>query len=73
MERNPARRKLRAYELVRKKFDDFVSRVSSRGLQQRGLIIHDPTTSPVVAAGLQQRCASHAGWSQQVYPPTRSR
>ena len=41
MERDPARRKLRAYELVTKKFDDFVYRVSSEGLQQRGLIIHD--------------------------------
>ena len=41
MERDPARRKLRAYELVTKKFDDFVYRISSRGLQQRGLIIHD--------------------------------
>ena len=41
MERDPARQKLRAYELITKKFDDFVYRISSRGLQQRGLIIHD--------------------------------
>ena len=41
MERDPARQKLRAYELITKKFDDFVYRISNQGLQQRGLIIHD--------------------------------
>ena len=41
IEGDPRRRKLRAYELVTKKFDDFVYRISSGGLQQRGLIIHD--------------------------------
>ena len=40
MERDPGRQKLRAYELLTKKFDDFVSRVS-RGGRQRGLIVHD--------------------------------
>ena len=40
MERDPGRQRLRAYELLTKKFDDFVYRVSSGGLQ-RGLIIHD--------------------------------
>ncbi len=42
--RDPASQKLRAYELITKKFDDFVFRISSRGLQQRGLIIHDQSS-----------------------------
>jgi len=41
MERNPGGQKLRAYELLTKKFDDFVGRVSSPGQRQRGLIVHD--------------------------------
>ena len=41
MERDPAGQKLRAYELVTKKFDDFVNRMSRGGQQQRGLIVHD--------------------------------
>ena len=41
MERNPQGQKLQAYELLTKKFDDFVGRVSRAGQQQRGLIIHD--------------------------------
>lgn len=41
MERDPGRQKLRAYELVTKKFDDFVERMSRGGQQQRGLIVHD--------------------------------
>lgn len=41
MERDPPNQKLRAYELLTKKFDDFVYRMSRRGQQQRGLIVHD--------------------------------
>ena len=41
IERNSGRQKLWAYELLTKKFDDFVSRVSSGGQKQRGLIVHD--------------------------------
>lgn len=41
MERNPHNQKLRAYELLTKKFDDFVNRMSRQGHQQRGLIVHD--------------------------------
>ena len=41
MERSPQGQKLRAYELLTKKFDDFAGRVSRGGHQQRGLIIHD--------------------------------
>lgn len=40
-ERKAWRQKLRAYELLTKKFDDFVSRMSRDGQQQRGLIVHD--------------------------------
>lgn len=42
MHRNPSTQKLRAYEHITKKFDDFVARVSrNSGTLQRGLIIHD--------------------------------
>ena len=41
MERDSGHRRLRAYELLIKKFDDFVYRVSRGGQQQSGLIVHD--------------------------------
>ena len=41
MEEDPGRQKRRAYELLTKKFDDFVDRMSRDGQQQRGLIVHD--------------------------------
>lgn len=41
MERNPGSQKLRAYELLTKKFDDFVGRISADTQRQRGLIVHD--------------------------------
>ena len=41
MEQDPGRQRLRAYELLTKKFDDFVERMSRAGQQQRGLIVHD--------------------------------
>ena len=37
----PTTRSFRAYELLTKKFDDFVNRMSRQGQQQRGLIVHD--------------------------------
>ena len=51
LERDSGRRNLRAYELVTKKFDDFVDRMSRRGQQQRGLIVHDRSS---VEGTLQQ-------------------
>jgi len=41
MERDSGHQRLRAYELLIKKFDDFVSRASRGGQQQTGLIVHD--------------------------------
>ncbi|MCY3953067.1 MAG: DUF3800 domain-containing protein, partial [bacterium] len=50
-ERDSGRRNLRAFELVTKKFDDFVDRMSRGGQQQRGLIVHDRSS---VEGTLQQ-------------------
>ncbi len=41
MEQDPHHQRRQAYELLTKKFDDFVDRMSRGGQQQRGLIIHD--------------------------------
>ena len=42
LDRDSTGGKLRAYELVAKKFDDFVKRMSRQsGIRQRGLILHD--------------------------------
>ena len=41
MERDSGHRRHRAYELLVKKFDDFVHHVSRGGQQQTGLIVHD--------------------------------
>lgn len=42
LDRDSTGGKLRAYELVAKKFDDFVTRMSTKsGISQRGLILHD--------------------------------